>query len=173
VCVCVVYVLCVCCACAVRVLCVCCACAVCRACVVEQLLRPSSRSNPPCLHPPSPSSLRTLSWTLRAAVQVPFIYSLQARYLVDHDPHLSPLAVGGITLLQLAGYFIFRSANSEKDAFRRDPQAPEVAHLQFLETKRVRVGRVLRREMRRRGGFCICLHVCPCLCPCPCSCSCP
>jgi len=70
-----------------------------------------------------------LSW-------VPFIYSLQARYLVDHDPGLSALALAAITLLNFAGYTIFRMANSEKDAFRRDPKSPAVAHLKFINTKR-------------------------------------
>ena len=41
-----------------------------------------------------------------------------------------------ITSLNCLGYAIFRGANSEKDAFRRDPSAPEVAHLKFLPTKR-------------------------------------
>merc|ERR1719223_308478 len=66
-----------------------------------------------------------LSW-------VPFIYSLQARYLVDYDPELSPLSLAIILLIQFMGYYIFRSANSEKDAFRRNPNAPEVRHLQYL-----------------------------------------
>lgn len=58
---------------------------------------------------------------------VPFTYTLQTRYLVDRDPHL-PLARCLMCLaVQLLGYFIFRSANSQKDAFRRDPTAPEVA----------------------------------------------
>jgi delta14-sterol reductase len=70
-----------------------------------------------------------LSW-------VPFIYSLQARYLVDFDPELTPLQIAAILVLQLFGYYIFRSANSEKDAFRRDPESPDVQHLQFLVTKR-------------------------------------
>lgn len=70
-----------------------------------------------------------LSW-------VPFIYSLQTRYLVDHDPHLSLLNVALFLGVQGLGYYIFRSANSEKDAFRRDCNAPEVSHLKFLETKR-------------------------------------
>lgn len=67
---------------------------------------------------------------------VPFIYSFHARYLVDHDPNLSVSSV----LLALAvfclGFYIFRAANSEKDAFRRDPTAPEVRHLRFMPTKR-------------------------------------
>jgi delta14-sterol reductase len=67
---------------------------------------------------------------------VPFTYSLQARLLVDHDPHLSYPALAAITCLNLLGYAIFRGANSQKDAFRRDPKAPEVAHLQYLNTKR-------------------------------------
>lgn len=70
-----------------------------------------------------------LSW-------VPFIYSLQARYLVDFDPGLTTLQVGAILTLQLFGYYIFRSANSEKDAFRRNPSAAEVQHLQFMKTER-------------------------------------
>jgi delta14-sterol reductase/lamin-B receptor len=60
-----------------------------------------------------------LSW-------VPFIYSLQARYLVDHDPSLSLPIVAVIVVLHFFGMYIFRSANSEKDAFRRNPDAPEV-----------------------------------------------
>ncbi len=60
-----------------------------------------------------------LSW-------VPFIYSLQSRYLVDYDPNLSLIEIGAILLLYLLGYYIFRSSNSEKDAFRKDPNSNEV-----------------------------------------------
>mmetsp|Transcript_30161 Transcript_30161/g.39733 ORF Transcript_30161/g.39733 Transcript_30161/m.39733 type:complete len:486 (+) Transcript_30161:53-1510(+) len=67
---------------------------------------------------------------------VPFTYSLQARYLVDHDPGLSHVALAGITCLHFLGYAIFRGANSQKDAFRRDPTAPGVSHLKTLDTKR-------------------------------------
>lgn len=70
-----------------------------------------------------------LSW-------VPFIYSLQARYLVDYDPQLSLTSLILISSVHFLGYYIFRSANSQKDAFRRDPLAPEVAHLTYLQTKR-------------------------------------
>ena len=74
-------------------------------------------------------SFGDLSW-------VPFTYSLQARLLVEHDPGLPPYALYAIAALNLVGYAIFRGANSQKDAFRRDPTAPEVAHLGYLETKR-------------------------------------
>lgn len=67
---------------------------------------------------------------------VPFIYSLQARYLVDHDPQLSLMSIICILLLHSFGFYIFRAANSQKDAFRRDPSSPEVQHLTFLATKR-------------------------------------
>jgi Delta14-sterol reductase len=70
-----------------------------------------------------------LSW-------VPFIYSFHARYLVDHDPHLTCGQVLCILSIYALGFYIFRSANSEKDAFRRNPSAPEVAHLRYMTTKR-------------------------------------
>mmetsp|Transcript_19355 Transcript_19355/g.37967 ORF Transcript_19355/g.37967 Transcript_19355/m.37967 type:complete len:260 (+) Transcript_19355:1-780(+) len=69
---------------------------------------------------------------------VPFTYSLQARYLVENDPHLSWPMLGFTTCLFLLGYWMFRSANSQKDAFRRDPDSPDVAHLKTLPTKRGR-----------------------------------
>jgi len=70
-----------------------------------------------------------LSW-------VPFTYTLQARYLVEHNPDLGHWKVLAICALNAIGFTIFRGANSEKDAFRRDPSAPEVAHLEYLNTKR-------------------------------------
>merc|ERR1711968_400215 len=68
---------------------------------------------------------------------VPFIYSLQARYLVDHDPNLSPMAIAIITIIHFTGYAIFRLANSEKDAFRRAPDDRKLnGHLTYMNTKR-------------------------------------
>ena len=68
---------------------------------------------------------------------VPFTYSLQARLLVAHHAAApTGLALVGIALLNVCGFAIFRGANSQKDAFRRDPTDPSVAHLTFLETKR-------------------------------------
>ena len=66
-------------------------------------------------------------------VWVPFTYSLQARYLVHHDPHLSWMALLAIVAVHLVGYTIFRGANGQKNAFRRNPdQVPG----QFLQTQR-------------------------------------
>ena len=67
---------------------------------------------------------------------VPFTYGLQARYLVDHPNHLSWWALAGIVALKLCGYYIFRSSNSQKDQFRRDPLHPSVKNLKTLQTKR-------------------------------------
>ncbi|KAL3810800.1 hypothetical protein ACHAXA_006830 [Cyclostephanos tholiformis] len=67
---------------------------------------------------------------------VPFTYSLQARYLVDHDPLLSWPALAAIVAVNATGYLIFRGANGQKDAFRRDPDSAEVSHLTYLRTKR-------------------------------------
>lgn len=57
---------------------------------------------------------------------VPFVYSLQARYLTDFPQDLSIPHVLAIVALQLTGYYIFRSANSQKDKSRRNPNDPSV-----------------------------------------------
>jgi Delta14-sterol reductase len=67
---------------------------------------------------------------------VPFTYSIQARYLVYHDPHLHPYQLLLIVGIYFLGYWIFRSSNGQKDLFRRDPHHPQVAHLSYLQTKR-------------------------------------
>eukprot|EP00039_Didymoeca_costata_P022673 m.4979 g.4979 ORF g.4979 m.4979 type:complete len:474 (-) comp3151_c0_seq1:69-1490(-) len=67
---------------------------------------------------------------------VPFTYTLQARYLVEHDPNLSFGAVCCICVLNFLGYFIFRSANSEKDRFRSNPNSPDCEHLKYMSTAR-------------------------------------
>jgi Delta14-sterol reductase len=54
-------------------------------------------------------------------VWVPFTYSLQARYLVNHDPQLSCPALLAIVAVHMLGYSIFRGADS-------------LPHLKFLQT---------------------------------------
>merc|ERR1712146_265834 len=63
---------------------------------------------------------------------VPFTYSLQARYLVENDGVRDPLALSLVCALNILGYCIFRGANGQKDAFRRDPSDPSVAHLETI-----------------------------------------
>lgn len=49
---------------------------------------------------------------------VPFVYSLQARYLVFNPVDLGILSSIAIALVNLTGFYIFRVANSEKNDFR-------------------------------------------------------
>ena len=54
-------------------------------------------------------------------VYVPFFYSLPGWYLVDRLTPLPPTALAGIVALYLAGFWLFRGANEQKHAFRRNP----------------------------------------------------
>eukprot|EP01147_Barroeca_monosierra_P008843 gene8843-1203_t len=67
---------------------------------------------------------------------VPFTYSLQSRYLVDFPQTHSLLFILVVIACQLLGYWIFRSANGQKDLFKRDPTHPSVKHLETIETSR-------------------------------------
>ncbi|KAM3603614.1 uncharacterized protein V6R79_025875 [Siganus canaliculatus] len=67
-------------------------------------------------------------------VWVPFTYTLQAYYLVGHPNPLSVPAVAAIVALKLAGFYIFRKSNSEKNAFRRNPSDPNLTYLKSIPT---------------------------------------
>jgi protein-S-isoprenylcysteine O-methyltransferase Ste14 len=54
-------------------------------------------------------------------VWVPFTYTIQAYYLVEHAHDLPWWATAGIVLLNVAGYVIFRGTNIQKHRFRKDP----------------------------------------------------
>lgn len=60
----------------------------------------------------------------------------QARFLADHPQPLGLLGLAAVLAVQGTGYYIFRGANGQKDAFRRDPSHPSVAHLQSMATAR-------------------------------------
>ena len=49
---------------------------------------------------------------------VPFVYSLQARYLVFHPVELGPVYSALIVVANFTGYYIFRVANGDKNNFR-------------------------------------------------------
>ena len=57
-------------------------------------------------------------------VWVPFTYTVQAYYLVEHTHELPLWGTAAIVLLNVAGYVIFRGANLQKLRFRRDPDRP-------------------------------------------------
>jgi protein-S-isoprenylcysteine O-methyltransferase Ste14 len=65
---------------------------------------------------------------------LPFVYTLQARYLAVYPVQLGWYSL--VTLGALAtGLYIFRSSNNEKNRFRRDPNDPAIAYLKSMETK--------------------------------------
>lgn len=68
---------------------------------------------------------------------VPFTFCTQARYLADNpQQELTGLGLVAVLGVQLLGYRLFRGANGQKDAFRRDPKHPSVAHLKSMPTAR-------------------------------------
>lgn len=69
-------------------------------------------------------------------VWVPFTYSLQCRYILEHSVRISNAHVLAILAVQFVGYCIFRGANSQKNLFRTNPNDPRVRHLKTLATKR-------------------------------------
>ncbi|KAF6073383.1 lamin B receptor [Phyllostomus discolor] len=67
-------------------------------------------------------------------VWVPFVYSLQAFYLVRHPHEVSWPVACFIIALKLCGYVVFRCANAQKNAFRKNPTDPRLAHLKTIHT---------------------------------------
>lgn len=68
-------------------------------------------------------------------VWLPFIYSLQARYLAVYPVNLGMVGILGILGVQGLGYYLFRAANNEKNRFRNNFKDARVAHLKYMETK--------------------------------------
>ena len=68
-------------------------------------------------------------------VWVPFFYSSQTRYLAVYPRSLGMLELAGVFAMIGIGFFIFRSANSQKNTFRTNPDDPSVAHLKYIQTK--------------------------------------
>ncbi|XP_041353373.1 delta(14)-sterol reductase LBR-like isoform X2 [Gigantopelta aegis] len=67
-------------------------------------------------------------------VWVPFLYCLQTRYLLEHPRDLTWYAMCGIALLNFVGYYIFRSSNSEKNEFRKNPHDPKFDNYETIPT---------------------------------------
>lgn len=56
---------------------------------------------------------------------VPFTYSLQLVYLSFRPVDLTLAELGGILMVQLVGYYIFRTSNEEKNSFRVKQSNPK------------------------------------------------
>ncbi len=57
-------------------------------------------------------------------VWMPFNFTLQQQYLLSSEVELPGWAIGGILVLNFAGYLMFRDSNLQKQRFRRDPSKP-------------------------------------------------
>nr|CAJ15494.1 lamin B receptor [Danio rerio] len=65
---------------------------------------------------------------------VPFTFTCQAYYLVTHPNELSVFWIITLIAMNGVGYYIFRKANSQKFAFRKNPSDPAVYHLKTIPT---------------------------------------
>lgn len=65
-------------------------------------------------------------------VFVAMFYCTQARYLVSNPVHLGPYGIVGVLALKGLGYYIFRSANLQKDKFKADDPSVKGMHALVL-----------------------------------------
>lgn len=65
---------------------------------------------------------------------VPFTFTCQAYYLVTHPTELSVFWIVTLITMNGVGFYIFRKANSQKFAFRKNPSDPAVSHLKTIPT---------------------------------------
>ncbi|KAF5005590.1 hypothetical protein FDECE_7997 [Fusarium decemcellulare] len=65
----------------------------------------------------------------------PFVFSLQTRYLATYPLHLGSVHLSLMFAILGVGFYIFRSANNEKNRFRTDENHPQVKHLRFIKTE--------------------------------------
>ena len=49
------------------------------------------------------------------------VHSVQSRFLADYPQSSSPAYAATCAAVALAGFYIFRAANSQKDRFKKDP----------------------------------------------------
>ncbi|KAL0637361.1 erg24, C-14 sterol reductase [Maublancomyces gigas] len=68
-------------------------------------------------------------------VWVPFVYSLQSRFLASHPVDLGIWGLAGVLAVQAMGYYTFRGANGTKNTFRTNPNDPSVKDIKYIETK--------------------------------------
>ncbi|KAH6562931.1 hypothetical protein BASA62_008825 [Batrachochytrium salamandrivorans] len=66
---------------------------------------------------------------------VPFVYTLQSRYLSMFPQDLSLLYLCGVVALNMLGLWVFRGSNGQKNAFRSNPNGDSVKHLEYMTTK--------------------------------------
>ena len=67
---------------------------------------------------------------------VPFVFSIQTRFLAIYPVELSTPFILATLILWLCGYYIFRTSNSIKNGFRQNPNAPEYRSIITIPTER-------------------------------------
>ncbi|KAJ1902350.1 erg24, C-14 sterol reductase [Kickxella alabastrina] len=66
---------------------------------------------------------------------VPFMYTVQARYLSFTPVTLSTPYAAFLAGMATCSYLVFRLSNNEKNAFRTNPNDPKVQHLKYITTE--------------------------------------
>ena len=57
-------------------------------------------------------------------VFIPFAFCVQCHYLLSYPDFDTPLMIPVIIGLYFLGYYIFRTANSQKNQYKTDPSLP-------------------------------------------------
>lgn len=78
-------------------------------------------------------------WSLISSyITFPFLPTLITRYLLARQPTLGPIPLAGICVLNMIGYIIYRSTESQRCEMARDPQSASLSHLKTMETSQGR-----------------------------------
>lgn len=78
-------------------------------------------------------------WSLISSyLTFPFLPTLITRYLLARQPSLSPLPLVGICLLNMIGYIVYRSSESQRCEMAKDSNSSSVSHLKTLESNQGR-----------------------------------
>lgn len=108
---------------------------------------------------------------------LPYMYTLQSHYLVHNPYHMSWVEFTFVAILGVAGYYIFRAVNNQKDFFRQTkgkepiwgslPKAIPASYFtpdgQYHETAILASGWWgLSRHFNYVGDLCMCLAFCLC-----------
>ncbi|KAJ8977585.1 hypothetical protein NQ317_018353, partial [Molorchus minor] len=64
----------------------------------------------------------------------PFLTILVAKYITEHGVELDTWKLLLTSLVFIIGYILYRGSNSQKDAFRKNPYSPSLAHLETIPT---------------------------------------
>ena len=69
-------------------------------------------------------------------VWVPFLYSIQCRYLAVYPVHLGSSRLVAVGAVFIVGVYIFRASNAQKITFRAMPHHPNLTDLSYIQTKK-------------------------------------